>query len=154
MLLALFEAAPAELSVWRNMTDSRTRWRHYNPSMVKKKLTKLAAYHRYEQYDLYTGLVGHPAPSLFFGSRSACRRTNLAARCLETGSPRCRTEHRDRALPTSYLTGISRSAKGVAHKFMLAGMAAGDVDGPFRRNHDKRGQGYRRTGTLVVVPAY
>ncbi len=63
MLLGLFDAVPEELSVWRTMTDSKARWKQFSPSAVKKKLTARKAWHRYRDYDLYTGMAGHPLPT-------------------------------------------------------------------------------------------
>ncbi len=69
MLLGLFEAAPQELAAWRDATDPKQRWRSFSPRAVRKKLTALNVWHRYDDYDLYTGWAGHPTPSpsrLFF----------------------------------------------------------------------------------------
>jgi hypothetical protein len=61
--LGLFDAYPEELSVWRTMADSKARWKQFSPSAVKKKLTARKAWHRYQDYDLYTGMAGHPLPT-------------------------------------------------------------------------------------------
>jgi len=53
MLLALFEAVPEDLAVWRGTSDSRARWRRFNPRTVRDKLAALDVFHRYE---------GHPTP--------------------------------------------------------------------------------------------
>ena len=69
MLLGLFDAAPEELATWRSMRDSKERWRSFSPRAVMKKLVARNAWHRYEDYDLYTGMAGHPSPvasRLFF----------------------------------------------------------------------------------------
>jgi hypothetical protein len=62
MLLGLFEAVPEDLTLWRNITDSRERWRLFSPAAVKKKLVERKVWHRYEDYDLYSGMAGHPSP--------------------------------------------------------------------------------------------
>jgi len=62
MLLGLFEAVPEDLSLWRSMTDSKARWKRFNPSAVKNKLVERKVFHRYEDYDLYSRLAGHAAP--------------------------------------------------------------------------------------------
>ena len=64
MLLGLFDAEPEELTKWCSLTDSKERWKSFSPRAVKKKLTALNAYHNYEVYDLYSGMAGHPTPTV------------------------------------------------------------------------------------------
>lgn len=64
MLLDLFCAAPEELTKWRGMADAQDRWKSFRPGAVKKKLDALDAYHSYDRYDLYTGMAGHPTPTV------------------------------------------------------------------------------------------
>ena len=40
MLLALFEAVPEDLPVWRSMTDSRARWKLFSPAKIRDKLVE------------------------------------------------------------------------------------------------------------------
>ena len=41
MLLALSEAAPVKIAVWRTRTDSYTRWKRFSPGKVERKLEVL-----------------------------------------------------------------------------------------------------------------
>jgi len=64
MLLGLFDAAPEELATWRGMGESKERWKAFSPRAVMKKLIARNAWHRYEDYDLYTAMAGHPTPNV------------------------------------------------------------------------------------------
>jgi hypothetical protein len=72
LLLGLFEAVPEDVAVWRSMTDSRARWKLFSPAKVRDKLVERKVWHRYQDYDLYSALAGHPTPRssrLFFSER-------------------------------------------------------------------------------------
>jgi hypothetical protein len=77
MLLGLFEAAPDELAAWRSLTDSKERWAAFSPGRVRNKLDRLNVWHRYDDYNLLTGLAGHPTPQVSRVSFSDARQRRI-----------------------------------------------------------------------------